>query len=306
MADIYYWCCHDITFVFQCRFILLREGLYVWPSKVKTFWPHRYVQRYLSISWRHFHHHNPEFEKHIPDIYPAELQLNKANTSDKETSFLYLNIKVIGSDIHTSVYDKRDDFGFPIVNFPWLSGDVPNLPSYGIYISQLFRFARCCTSVLEFHSKNLLITSKLLTQGYRYHKLRKTFGKFFRSYSELLSKVGDISFQDYLSKGISHPVVYGDLVYKLRRVKDTSNFISSGSKIVKRLRRRQYDPVNIESTIGLVLGPSTALCEPFLKHYTLTNKAVGTIWRALSKSPLIVSRDSFSHQTWARFQPGGA
>ena len=124
---------------------------------------------------------NPEFEKHIPDIYPAEHQLNKTNTSDKETSFLDLNIKVIGSDIHTSVYDKRDDFVFPIVNFQWLSGDFPRLPSYGIHISHLVRFARCCTSVLDFHSKNLKITSKLLTQGYRYHKLRKTFGKFFRS-----------------------------------------------------------------------------------------------------------------------------
>ena len=82
-----------------------------------------------------FLHDNPEFEKHIPDIYPTELQLNKANTSDKETSFLDLNIKVIGSDAHTSVYDKRDDFGFPIVNFPWLSGDVSRLPSYGVYIS---------------------------------------------------------------------------------------------------------------------------------------------------------------------------
>ena len=108
---------------------------------------------------------NPEFEKHIPDIYPRELQLNKANTSDKETSFLDLNIKVIGSDVHTSVYDKRDDFGFPIVNFPWLSGDVPRLPSYGVYISQLVRFARCCTSVSDFNSKNLQLTSKLLTQG---------------------------------------------------------------------------------------------------------------------------------------------
>ena len=170
-----------------------------------------------------------------------------------------LNIKVIGNDIHTSVYDKRDDFGFPIVNFPWLSGDVPRLPSYGIYISQLVRFARCCTSVFDFHSKNLQITSKLLTQGYRYHKLRKTFGKFFRSYSELLSKFGAISFQEYVSKGITHPVFYGDLVYKLRRVKSESNFISSGSKIVKRLRRRQYDPEIIEMTIGLVLGPFTAL-----------------------------------------------
>ena len=62
---------------------------------------------------------NPAFSAHIPDIYPRELQLNKANTSDTETSFLDLNIKVIGSNIHTSVYDKCDDFGFPILNFPW-------------------------------------------------------------------------------------------------------------------------------------------------------------------------------------------
>ena len=90
-------------------------------------------------------------------------------------------------------------------------------------------------------------------------------------------------------KGISHPFFYGDLVYKLRRVKDTPNFISSGSKIVKHLRRRQYDPLIIERSlrtiIGLVLGPCTALYRPFLKHCTLTNKAVGTIWRALSKPP---------------------
>ena len=61
---------------------------------------------------------NPTFAEHILYIYPRELQLNKANTSDEETSFLDLNIKVIGIDIHTSVSDKRDDFGFPIVNFP--------------------------------------------------------------------------------------------------------------------------------------------------------------------------------------------
>ena len=59
---------------------------------------------------------NPEFAEHIPVIYPRELQLDKANTSDKETSFLDLSIKVVGSNIHTSVYDKRDDFGFPIVS----------------------------------------------------------------------------------------------------------------------------------------------------------------------------------------------
>ena len=87
----------------------------------------------------------------------------------------------------------------------------------------------------------------------------------------------EISFQDYVSQGIAHPVFYGELVYKLRRVKGEVNFISSGSKIVKRLRRRQYDPAIIERTIGLVLGPFTALYRSFLKRCTLTNKAVGTI-----------------------------
>ena len=93
---------------------------------------------------------NPEFEKHIPDVYPTELQLNKVITSDKEISLLDLDIKVVGSYVHTSVYDKRNDFGFPIVIFPWFSGDVPRLPFYVVYISQLVRFAKCCTSVSDY------------------------------------------------------------------------------------------------------------------------------------------------------------
>ena len=73
--------------------------------------------------------------------------------------------KVIGNNINTSVYDKRGDFGFPTVNFPWLSGDVPRLPSYGIYISQLVRFARCCASVFDF----ILIIIKSLQNYWHRH-----------------------------------------------------------------------------------------------------------------------------------------
>ena len=62
--------------------------------------------------------------------------LKSLKFKDKETSFLDLDIKVIGNNIQISVYDKRDDYGFPIVNIPWLSGDVPRLPSYGIFILQ--------------------------------------------------------------------------------------------------------------------------------------------------------------------------
>ena len=90
---------------------------------------------------------NPEFEKYIPDIhdiYSTELQSEDANTSDKETPFLDLNIKYIGS------VDS-------------LIRDVTRITSYGLYISQLVKCAMCCTSVLDFHSKYLQINSKLLT-----------------------------------------------------------------------------------------------------------------------------------------------
>ena len=41
--------------------------------------------------------------------------------------------------VSTSIYDKRDDFNFDSVNFPFLDGDVLQCPSYGVYISQLIR-----------------------------------------------------------------------------------------------------------------------------------------------------------------------
>ena len=88
---------------------------------------------------------------------------------------------------------------------------------------------------------------------------------------------------DCVSEGISLPMFYGDLVYKIRRIKGEANFVSSGSKIVKRIRRRKHDPVIIEMTIGLLLGPSIALFRLFLNCCTLTNKVVGTIYQALSK-----------------------
>ena len=78
---------------------------------------------------------NYEFETHIPDIHLTELQLNKANTSDKET-FHKINIKVIGSDVHTNVYDKLCDFGFQIANLPRFSGDVPRLQNFSVGLNR--------------------------------------------------------------------------------------------------------------------------------------------------------------------------
>ena len=72
---------------------------------------------------------------------------------------------------------KRGDFSFPTVNFPFLDY-VPFAPSYGVYISELVRYARVCCDVFDFNERHLsCITGKLLNQGYRYHKLLKTFIK---------------------------------------------------------------------------------------------------------------------------------
>ena len=86
------------------------------------------------------------------------------------------------------IYDKRDDFDFEIVIFSFLDGDVPCTTSYGVFISQLIRFDRASSYVTDFNTRNKLLTQKLLTQGYRYHKLRETFSKFHRRHYDLISK----------------------------------------------------------------------------------------------------------------------
>ena len=73
----------------------------------------------------------------VGQIYPTELQLNKANSSDTEAPFLDLNLSITNGIVSSKIYDKRDDFNFEIVNFPFLDGDVPRSPSYGVYISRL-------------------------------------------------------------------------------------------------------------------------------------------------------------------------
>ena len=111
----------------------------------------------------------------VGQIYHTELQLNKVNSSDTEAPFLDLNLSITNGIVSSKIYDKQDDFNFILVNFPFLDGDVPGSPSYGVFISQLIRFARVCSNVDDFNNRNLFFTAKLLKQGYRYHKTRKAF-----------------------------------------------------------------------------------------------------------------------------------
>ena len=91
----------------------------------------RYLDDLLNID-------NPYFEQMVGHIYPTELQLNKANSSDTAAPFLDLNLSITNGIVSSKIYDKRDDF-----NFPFLAGDVPRSLSYGVYISQLTHLLEC-------------------------------------------------------------------------------------------------------------------------------------------------------------------
>ena len=150
--------------------------------------------------------------------------------------------------------DKRDDFDFDIVNFPFLDGDVPRRASYGVYISQLIRFARVCNHVTDFNARNKCLTAKLLQQGYRYHKLRKTFSKFYRRHYELISKY-NVGLKTLLSEGLSEPEFYGDLVYKLKKLKGINDFSLQFGKIISRYRRIGYNLNVMRQSACLVFNP---------------------------------------------------
>ena len=84
----------------------------------------RYLDDLLNID-------NIYFDLMVDRIYPTELQLNKANSSDTEVPFLDLNLCISNGTVFTKIYDKRDDFDFDIVNILFLDGDVPRRTSYG-------------------------------------------------------------------------------------------------------------------------------------------------------------------------------
>ena len=147
---------------------------------------YRYIDDVLSIN-------NPEFENYLGQMYPAELEIK--DTTESTTSASYLDLLLsIGRDgqLHTSIYDKRDDFNFHITNFPFLSSNIPSSPAYGVFISQLIRYARACSSYECFILRARRLSSKLLKQGYLVERLKSSFRKFYGRYGDLMEQYGVI------------------------------------------------------------------------------------------------------------------
>ena len=124
-------------------------------------------------------HHSKQqqskFSDYLDFIYPGELYTTE---SMKSTSYLdFLEIDNSGK-LSSKLYDKHDDFNFHIVNFPFLCGNIPAPPAYGVFVSQLIRYAKACTLYHDFILTARQLATKLLTRGYLKPRLVSTIKKF--------------------------------------------------------------------------------------------------------------------------------
>ena len=128
----------------------------------------------------------------------------------------------------------------------------PRRTSYGVYISQLIRFARASSNLSDFNYRTKALTAKLLRQGYRYFKLRKAFSKFYCRHSALVEKY-IVSLKILLQQCISGPEFYGDLVYRFRKIVGKSNL--QFRKLTNRYKKNGYSLDIMRQTACLVVNP---------------------------------------------------
>jgi hypothetical protein len=133
----------------------------------------RYIDDVLSLN-------NSSFGVFIDRIYAIELQIKDTTDTDMSASYLDLHLEV-GSEgwLRTKHYDKRNDFNFPIVNFPIICSYIPVAPTYGVHSSQLMRYSRTCGSYQDFLDRGLLLTRKLLSQGFLLVNLKSSLRKCY-------------------------------------------------------------------------------------------------------------------------------
>ena len=133
-----------------------------------------------------------------------------------------------------------------------------------------------CSYVDDFNNRNLFLTVKLLKQGYRYHKIRKAFSKFYYRHSELIVK-HKIGLKTLLQQGISEPIFYGDLVYKFKRIVGKPNFSDQFKKIVKCYIRVGYNLDIMRQSACLVLNPIMVYSYGFLFNCTTVGQASDSV-----------------------------
>ena len=133
----------------------------------------RYIDDIRSLN-------NSRFGDFVDRIYPIENEAKDTTDTDRSASFHDLHLEIDSeARLRMKLYDKRDDFNFPTVNFPFICSNIPAALPYGVYISQLIRYSRACSSYQDFLDRELLLTRNLLNQGLLLVKLKSSLRKFY-------------------------------------------------------------------------------------------------------------------------------
>ena len=153
----------------------------------------RKLARKFNLSYRYtddlISFNNKRFKEFVSDIYPKGLTISETTESTSIASYLdLLFIEDKSNNITTKSYDKRDAFGFHIVNFPFMSSNIPSAPAYGVYASQLIRIARCCSIYSDFLLRHRVLVTRLLSQGYKVIRFFNTFKKFYGRQTNLVGQ----------------------------------------------------------------------------------------------------------------------
>ena len=133
---------------------------------------YRYTDDVLSLK-------NTKFAEYLEFIYPREFEIKETTETAASPHTRIVISTVKKGKFTTRLYGKRDDFNFPIVNFPFLSNNIPSAPTYGVYVSQLIRYAGACSNYQDFMERGKVLTTRMLSQGYQTTKLVATLKKFY-------------------------------------------------------------------------------------------------------------------------------
>ena len=126
-------------------------------------------------------------QEYLEFIYPRELEIKETTETADSSSYLDCYLYIDNGKLTTRLYNKRDDYNFPIVNFPFLSSNIPSAPAYGVHVLQLIRYARACSNYQDFMEHGKVLTTRLLSQGYQTTKLVATLKKFYGRHHDLVN-----------------------------------------------------------------------------------------------------------------------
>ena len=133
---------------------------------------------------------NGTFDTLYQHIYPKEMVLKKTNVSPQKVNFLDMSISVFQGKFRFSCYDKRNDFNFNVINFPFMCGNLPLIQMHGLFISQLVRYSHINSHFNDFSKCCNMLYKKLLKQGFNAQRLQKNFDRFCQQHMNVWCKFG--------------------------------------------------------------------------------------------------------------------